>query len=89
MLAGEDVGGPNYKPDWDPFPEKDRPLVRTWWGGIAQEAVKGLTIVAGGALALRGAGRIGIPGAAKLGTTATTTKGLYKEPRCSCFRGCC
>ena len=76
MMAGEDVGGPNYKPDWDPFPEKDRPLVRTWWGGLAQEAVKGLTIIAGGAFALRGLAKVNVPGAAKAITPATTTKGL-------------
>ena len=78
MAAGEDVGSPDYEPEWDPFkPKNGPPMAQTWWSGIIQEGVKSAVIGATGFLALRGAAKVGVPGAKALSTGAATKAGVY------------
>ena len=78
MAKGEDVGGPDYEPEWDPFKQENGPpMAQTWWGKIIQEGSKAATIVGTGFLALRGAAKLGVPGARALSTGAATKAGVY------------
>ena len=38
MAAGEDVGGPNYKPDYDPGILPEHPMSKTMWGSFIENA---------------------------------------------------
>ncbi len=77
MAKGEDVGGPDYAPEWDPFKQENGPpMAQTWWSKIIQEGAKSATIIGTGFLALRGAAKLGVPGAGALSTGAATKAGV-------------
>ncbi len=61
---GEDIGDPNYRPEWDPFENYPTPMVRTWWGKFLESAAHYGTYGAGLVLAAPGfavkAGGLGV-----------------------------
>ena len=36
MLAGEDVGGPDYVPEWDPMRHLSEPILKSKWGNVLE-----------------------------------------------------
>ena len=78
MFRGEDVGGKEYKLDWDPLGDELNPVTKTWWGNLIRGGVHfaGTTaaIMGGAALlaAAAPAGAAGAVGAAGVGAVAAS-----------------
>ena len=43
-MAGEDVGSTDYKPDWNPPADVERPVLKTWWGPVVKTFARGAGI---------------------------------------------
>lgn len=66
MFRGEDVGGKEYKLDWDPLGDELNPVTKTWWGNLIRGGVHfaGTTaVIMGGAALLAAAAPAGAAGA--------------------------
>ena len=70
-----------YQPDWDPFLEKDDPIItKTWWGKLLRGTVHFGTMAAGIVLSAKGLAAAGVPllgvGAAKMLGLGTVTRAM-------------
>ena len=66
---GEDIGSPDYEPEWNPMGNVETPLVRTWWGGLIEDVSHygtygvGLVLGTAGGIAKLGALGVGMTSA--------------------------
>ena len=52
----------SYTPDWDPFVNKEDPIItRTWWGQLLRGTVHFVSLALGTVLAAKGLAATGIP----------------------------
>ena len=70
-----------YQPDWDPFLEKDDPIItKTWWGKLLRGTVHFGSMAAGIVLSAKGLAAAGVPllgvGAAKMLGLGTVTRAM-------------
>jgi len=74
---GEDIGSPDYEPEWNPMGNVETPLVRTWWGGLIEDVSHYGTYGAG--LVLGTAGGIAKLGAIGVGMTSAGLAALLSR----------
>ena len=74
---GEDIGSPDYEPEWNPMGNVETPLVRTWWGGLIEDVSHYGTYGAG--LVLGTAGGIAKLGALGVGMTSAGLAALLSR----------